>query len=117
MIVVAALDGRIIHTNTAVAHTLGYPVAELTAMHLADLYPAALRREAEDIFAAMVRGEQEQCSLPLACHNGLLLPVQTRVWQGMWNGAACLFGICQNLSGEQEANQRFERLFRHNPSL
>jgi len=43
--------------------------------------------------------------------------VETRVWFGQWNGADCVFGICKDLTAEQEALQRFERLFRHNPAL
>jgi PAS domain S-box-containing protein len=65
----------------------------------------------------MFKGERESCPLPLQCKNGALVPVETRVWFGKWNGEHCLFGICKNLSAEQEAQQRFERLFRNNPSL
>jgi len=43
--------------------------------------------------------------------------VETRVWPGNWNGSKALFGICKDLSAEQEAKQRFELLFRHNPAL
>jgi PAS domain S-box-containing protein len=49
--------------------------------------------------------------------DGHYVPVETRIWLGKWNGKECLFGICKDLSAEQEAQQRFERLFRRNPSL
>ncbi|MEI8078840.1 MAG: CHASE domain-containing protein, partial [bacterium] len=117
MIMVATPAGRLLFANTAVTRTLGYSAEQLTGMQLLDLHPAEQRTEAAAVFAAMFRGERENCPLPLERRDGGLVPVETRVWFGQWNGANCLFGICKNLSAEQEATQRFERLFRHNPTL
>jgi len=117
MIMVGTPEGRILFTNSAVTRTLGYTPDELQEMHLLDVHPADKRQEAESIFGAMFKGERESCPLPLVNKNGTLVPVETRVWFGKWNGENCLFGICKNLSAEQEAQQRFERLFRNNPSL
>jgi len=117
MIMVGTPEGRILFTNSAVTRTLGYTPDELKEMHLLDVHPADKRQEAEFIFGAMFKGERESCPLPLQSKDGALVPVETRVWFGKWNGEHCLFGICKNLSAEQEAQQRFERLFRNNPSL
>ncbi len=117
MIMVGTPEGRILYTNNAVTRILGYTPAELAEAHLLDLHPADKREEAEEIFAAMFRGERENCPLPLARKDGRPVPVETRVWFGKWNGADCLFGISKDLSAEQEAKQLFERLFRKNPSL
>ncbi len=117
MLLVGTPDGRLLLTNTAVIRTLGYSAAELAEMRVLDLHPADQRREAEEIFTAMFRGERDSCPLPLARKDGGLVPVETRVWFGQWNGVECLFGICKNLSTELEAQQRFERLFRNNPAL
>lgn len=117
LIFVAGVDGRILFANQAVSHHLGYGMAELLQMHILDVHPADRRGEAETILAAMFRGEQDRCPLPLVAKNGTLLPVETRVWAGRWNGTDCFFGISKNLSVEVEAEQRFERLFRNNPAL
>ncbi|MEI6634704.1 MAG: PAS domain S-box protein [Chlamydiota bacterium] len=117
MIMVGTTDGRLLFTNAAVTRTLGYSPDELRGMHLRDVYPADKRREAEEIFAAMLRGEREICPLPLARKDGAVVPVETRVWFGWWNGVDCIFGVSKNLTAEQEAQQRFERLFRNNPAL
>jgi PAS domain S-box-containing protein len=117
LIVVATREGRILFVNKALERKLGYTAAELAAMGVLELHPSDARKEAEEIFAAMFRGERESCPLSLAAKNGTLLPVETRVWFGKWNGADCLFGISKDLSTEREATQRFERLFRNNPSL
>ncbi len=117
MIMVGTPEGRILFANSAVTRTLGFTHDELKGMHLLDVHPADKRQEAEAIFTAMFKGERESCPLPLVNKNGTLVPVETRVWFGKWNGEDCLFGICKNVSAEQEAQQRFERLFRNNPSL
>ena len=117
LIFVGTPAGHILFTNHAVTRTLGYSIEELTTMHMLEVHPAAQRTEAEDIFGAMFRGERDSCPLPLARKDGGLVPVETRVWFGKWNGANCLFGISKNLTAEREAQQRFERLFRNNPAL
>jgi PAS domain S-box-containing protein len=117
LILVGTPGGRLIYANAAVTSKLGYSAEELNAMHLLDLYPADKRQEAKESIAAMSRLGRDSCSLPLAGKDGSLIPVETRVWLGKWNGAECLFGFCKDLSAEQEAHQRFERLFRKNPSL
>ncbi|MBN2232878.1 MAG: PAS domain S-box protein, partial [Deltaproteobacteria bacterium] len=117
LIMVATPQGRILFANDAVNRVLGFTAAELAAMHVLDLHPAACRREAEETFAAMFRGERDFCLLPLADRNGNYVPVETRVWFGHWNGAECMFGVCKDLRAEVEARQRFERLFQRNPAL
>ena len=117
MIMVGSLDGRMQFTNAAVSRTLGYTPEELSSMHILTLHPVDRREEAEVIFTAMFRGERETCPLPLARKDGSLVPVETRVWFGRWNGAQCIFGISKNLTAEVEAQQRFERLFRSNPAV
>ena len=116
MLLVARPDGMIIHSNPALSTKLGYTPEELLKMHTLDLHPDDKREEAEAIFAAMFRGERDSCPLPLESKDGALIPVETRVWFGRWDGAECLFGVCKDLSGEQEALQRFDRFFRCNPA-
>ena len=117
MIFVVADDSRLLHGNRAALQTLGYTYQELRDLRAVDLHPIELLYEAETIFAAMVRGKRNSCPLPLRTKPGALVPVETRAWRGTWDGAECVFAISKNLATEQEAQQRFERLFRHNPAL
>lgn len=117
MIFVGTPDGQMIYANAAVTRTLGYSTEELYKLNVLDVHQKCDRQEAEKIFLAMFRKERESCPLPLATKDGAVVPVQTRVWFGQWNGEDCIFGISKNLTAEQEAQQRFERLFRHNPTL
>ena len=115
MLLVATPEGRVLHANAALAHTLGYTPEELYSMRILELHPADLRQEAAEIIATIFRRECDSCSLPWLCKDGTQVPVETHVWLGQWNGEQSLFGIGKNLSAEREANQRFERLFRNNP--
>jgi PAS domain S-box-containing protein len=117
MIVVSTLDGRILFANATLRQTLGYSAEELAVMHTLEVYSASDRAQAEEIFAAMVRGEREVCPLPLVRKDGVQVPVETRISRGQWNGQDCMFGVSKNLTAELEAQQRFERLFRRNPAL
>ncbi|MCX6887707.1 MAG: PAS domain S-box protein [Verrucomicrobia bacterium] len=117
IILVGTPAGQILFTNSAVTRTLGYSPEELLSMKVLDLHPVPKRAEAEEIFTAMFRGDRTSCPLPLERKDGTLVPVETRVWFGKWNGTECLFGVCKNLTAEVDAQQRFERLFRSNPAL
>jgi PAS domain S-box-containing protein len=117
MIVVSTPEGRILFANSALERKLGYGPDELARMHVLDLHPPDRRAEAEEIFGAMFRGERQSCPLPVATREGVLVPVDTRVWFGNWDGEPCVFGVVEDLTPEQEAQQRFERLFRSNPAL
>jgi PAS domain S-box-containing protein len=114
MIFVGSPDGRILFANRAVSQTLGYTEKELSAMHMLNVHPPDKSQEAGSIFEAMLKGERDNCPLPLMGKDGVLVPVETRVWSGKWNSADCIFCISKNLSVEQEAQQRFERVFRRN---
>jgi PAS domain S-box-containing protein len=116
LVVVAGLDGRILFCNAAVRRTLGYTSEDLCAMYVPELFPDAHRAEGRAAFEAAVRGELDSSPIPLARWDGVLVPADTRLWRGRWSGADCLFCLCKNLTYELEAEQRFERLFRNNPT-
>jgi PAS domain S-box-containing protein len=115
MILVANMSGNIIFTNKALKRKLGYSSEELSEMNAIDLNPSDIHQEAREIFDAMFKGERETCPLPLATKSGKLIPVESRLWFGRWNGNDCIFGISKDISAEQEAKQRFESIFRNSP--
>jgi PAS domain S-box-containing protein len=117
LIVVTTPDGRILFANRALKEKLGYTEEDIASLAVLDLHPPESRREAEEIFASMLRGERKNCPLPMMKKGGTILPVETRIWFGRWNGMDCIFGASVDLSAEQEAEQRFERLFRKHPDL
>ncbi|MBK8166465.1 MAG: PAS domain S-box protein [bacterium] len=117
IILIADLEGRLIYANPATTAILGYESRELDGMAILDMHPAPVREEATRILAEMFAGTRTVCPLPLQRKDGSLVPVETRIWKGRWNGADCIFGFCKDLTREQEALQKFDRFFRMNPAL
>jgi len=117
LVVVADQEGRIMFSNPATSARLGYSPDMLRSMHIRDMHPPWVRKEAEAIVADMLAGTKDSCPLPLITRDGALVPVETRVSMGMWSGKPCILGISKDLGKEQEALQKFERFFGMNPAL
>jgi PAS domain S-box-containing protein len=86
-------------------------------MDVLDLNPAEDRDEAEQIFADMLTGKRNNCPLPLKKKDGNQIPVETRIWFGKWNGDDCIFGLCKDMTAEQFALRKFNKIFERNPAL
>lgn len=117
MIFVTDSQGNIIYSNPAAQEKLGYTGEEFVKKQVVDLYVSEKRVEAHSLLSVMFKEERQCYPLPLVSRKGEVIPVETRVWPGNWNGDEALFGVCKDLTAEQEAKQRFELLFRNNPAL
>ncbi len=116
IIAISDLDGRILYVNEGACRKLGYSLEELRGKRILDLHPEDSRREAEKIMGEMFRSERFTCPLDVVTRGGERIPVETRVWFGKWDNRPCVFGISKDLSAEQAALQKFERMFRSNPA-
>jgi len=117
MVFIANREGKILYTNPRATQKLGYAPEELRRMPLLDLHPLAKRGEAEHVLRQLLEEGRESSSLPLETKRGILIPVETRAWFGQWNGQEAIFGVSKDLSREQEALQKFNKLFESNPAL
>lgn len=116
MTFIANREGKILYVNPGATKKLGYTLEELRNMYLVDLRPRNRRKEAKEYIQEMFAGRRNTCPLPMETKEGILLPAETRVWLGEWNGGEALFGICKDLSREQEALQKFNKVFQSNPA-
>ena len=116
IVLIASRQGRIVYTNPATTRILGFTPAELLDMAVPDIHPEWCREEAVAILGEMLDGRRQSCPLPLRGKDGRIVPVETRVWFGRWSGQDCIFGLCKNLSAQQEALEKFEKVFRVNPA-
>lgn len=117
LIFVGNLDGEILYTNSAVSKKLGYSKEKLRRMKILDIHPENKQEEAEEILNAMFVGEIDICPLPLCRKDKTLLPVETKIWFGRWDGQDVIFAISKDLTKQQEALQKFNKLFENNPAL
>lgn len=114
--VIGDMEGNLLYANGGTCRKLGYSLEELTGKHILALHPAEKRDEAAQILQSMFRKERDYCPLELQAKDGSRIPVETRIWFGQWDNNPCIFGVSKDLSAEQAALQKFERLFRNNPA-
>ncbi len=117
LMVIGDKQGKILYANNAVIDKLGYSSKELHKMSMIELHPLEKREEASGIFKSIFSGEQDYCPLEFQSKNKEYIPMETRTWFGMWDDQECLFCLSKDLRKEQEALQKFIKLFESNPVL
>ncbi len=99
------LHGRIILTNPAVQTRLGIGEDEIRGSHILDLHPNGRRQEAAQCLQGMLMGRTAYCPVPLLADNGSLIPVETRIIRGTWDGKEVMYGISRDISERQKTEQ------------
>ncbi|MBV5312353.1 MAG: PAS domain S-box protein [Prolixibacteraceae bacterium] len=117
MIFIANEQGEIFYTNNSVSLKLGYELSEVQGKRLIDLHEEDSRLELEKVCNDILKGRCESCHFPMVRKDGTLLPVETRVWFGKWDGKDSMFGLSKDLRAEQESLQKFNKIFDNNPAL
>ena len=98
MIFVISLDGYIVAINDAVRNRLGYPNGQLIGQPVTIVHESDHREEVIQIVKQMMSGELSHCALTLVSKSGEIIPVDTRVVKGLWNGQEVLFGTSRELN-------------------
>ncbi|TAJ44938.1 PAS domain S-box protein [Methanofollis fontis] len=102
-------EGGILHTNQAVQECLGYTDEELHTMNVLDVHPPRRRDEALAIVTEMLDGRRDVCPIPLLKKDGGLIPVETRVTPGRWDGKKGLFGLSRDITEREKAKEQLKR--------
>lgn len=116
IVVVTRPDGTMLHANAAAVRLLGYPIEELRGRHILDLHPPEQRTEAEAVLQEMLNGKRTDCPLPLKTRHGSILQVESRIWRGTWNGEDCVYGFSKDISAQESALRKFDKIFHSNPT-
>ncbi len=117
MIFIANEQGEILSINNAVTRRLGYQPDEIQGMPLLHMHPTNKRHEAQLYRDDILSGKSESCPIPFSRRDGTLIPVDTRIWRGKWDGKDAIFGLSKDLSKEQASLQKFNKIFDNNPAL
>ncbi|MBL8139496.1 MAG: PAS domain S-box protein [Acidobacteria bacterium] len=96
-------DGAMRHVNPAVLTRLGYREDELIGRPVTDIHPPGRQQEAAHIVAEMLAGRCAFCPVPLQAKDGRLIPVETIVTAGHYQGRAALFGVSRDISERESA--------------
>lgn len=108
-------DTNIVHANDQVIHRLGYSRDELIGRSILSLHPQDRREEARRTITEMLAGKRDDCPVPLRCRDGTIIPVETRIATGRWNGGPALFGVTRDLSELAASEEKFAQAFHLSP--
>lgn len=113
------LDGKgnITKVNDTVIRRLRYPDGALIGQNVLIVHPPERRSEAGRIVGEMLAGTADFCPVPLQTSKGDLIPVETRVYPGTWNGEPALFGVSKDISRIKQSEERFSKAFQASSSL
>jgi PAS domain S-box-containing protein len=100
LVIVATPLGRIRHVNPSVERKLGYSEDDLTGLSFLDLHLVEHRQQVRKILDALLADQRNTCILPLVARDGRLVPVESRVWRGQWDGLDCVFCVSKDLTSE-----------------
>jgi PAS domain S-box-containing protein len=107
-------QGRILHTNETVIRRLGYTKEELLGQSVLIVHPPERRDEAMCTVQGMLAGTMDFCPVPLMTKDGNLIPVETRVTGGEWDGRPVLFGVSKDISALKLSEEKFSAAFHSN---
>ena len=110
-------QGNIEEFNQTVSHRLGYAPEDLIHQPVLMVHPENLREEAARIVADMLRGTRDYCPAPVISKTGTLIPVETYITRGVWNGKPALFGVSKDLSALKMSEEKFAKAFHNNPAI
>jgi len=96
-------EGTIQHVNSMVVERLGYSLDELIGRQKLKLHPEDRHEEARRCLEEVQAGRSSVCTVPLRCKDGSLIPVETRVTRGTWNGRDVFFGVARDMTERLEA--------------
>jgi PAS domain S-box-containing protein len=97
--------GNVILANDAVHTRLGYSHDELVGKPVLHVHPRHLWPDAEAMLDDLRSDRHSVCSIPVAAKDGSLIPVETKITRGQWNGRPAFFGVSRDITKRQQAEQ------------
>lgn len=110
-------NGQIIKVNDAVLNRLGYSMEELQGKPVLMVHPKERQKEAGEIVLKMLKGEADQCPVPLITKDNDLIEVETRVFPGHWNGKEAIYGISKDISPLKLSEEKYSKAFHISPVI
>ncbi len=116
-IFVLDMQGNILEVNQTVVQRLGYTPEELINYSVLAIHPEVRREEAAHIVADMLAGTRQYCPVPIETKSHELIPVETYITPGLWNGQPALFSVTKDISALRLSEEKFAAAFDANPAI
>ncbi len=101
--------GDIIKTNPITEKLLGYTQKEFEKMSVIDIHPPDRHEEARHFIKEMLAGREKICLIPWFSQKGQLIPVESKIAKGEWDGKSAFFCISRNITERLEAEVSLQR--------
>lgn len=98
--------GRILDANRPVVERLGYTKEELQGMRISRLYLPDVQLQPEAIASGVLGGERNFIFLPMVAKDGTVIPVETRLGLGSWDGQNVTIGLGRDLTERRKAEEQ-----------
>jgi PAS domain S-box-containing protein len=98
--------GRLLHFNRALSGRLGYRQEVLSDSSVFDLFPCETRQRVEELFREVVTGKTKTTDIPLLAGDGGIVPAESKVSRGRWNGKDAFFFIARDISGRKALEEQ-----------
>ncbi|MFA5449065.1 MAG: HD domain-containing phosphohydrolase [Clostridia bacterium] len=108
-VIIVSDDTKIIFVNDAVKKRFGYPGDSLLKMNLYDIYEKSQHKEVRSIFLQCQESLEGLCMLPFKTKSGALIPSETRIWRGEWNGRPVLYSISKDITSRKILETALEK--------
>jgi PAS domain S-box-containing protein len=110
-------NGFIIEVNNLIIDQLGYTLDELIGKPLNILYPQGVHQEVDTLIKNVSSENTVVVNFPLLKHRGGIVPVETNLSIGEWNGASAIFGVSKDVSKIKLSEEKFAAVFRLSPAI
>jgi len=109
LLIVSAADGRMLWANAEAERRLGYTAEDWQRMTMLDFHPPGRRIEAAAVLADILEREGGVSRVPLLAKDGSVVPVETKVRWGTWDGRRVIYIMSSagDRPGAMGANRRF----------
>ena len=101
--------GEIIYANNYALSRLEFTLEEIKGTNVINLHVENRRDEALKIVGEMLAGTSEFCPVPLQSKTGAIIPVETRITLGEWEGKPSIFGITRDITYKLEAEEKLKK--------
>ncbi|MFZ4398977.1 MAG: PAS domain S-box protein [Bacteroidales bacterium] len=116
MLFVLDKNGNIIHANNRVYQKLGFSIEDLSGKSLLMIHPQELRDEVGRVIFGVINKQVDFCAIPIITKSGILIPVETKLSEGIWNNKAVIFAVTKDISKIKLSEEKFSKVFYLNPS-
>lgn len=122
MVIISDFKGNILYVNPSFYQKMYYTTDEISGLTIFDLHPKEQLSDVEFFFKHVVDKDvfmqnNSAITYSFVDKNLRSFPVRIRVNYGTWNNEEAIFGLIEDLKEEQEANLRFDKIFRNNSAV